>query len=190
MLMSYVLDGGQFEHTIEKHDPTLVRARAAAAEGADRHRQEPDRLCRGRARSRPRLCRRARRRVAAASRAPEGAAGARQDDRVLRDDRAAAGAGRRRDGGGRDQGRPRGACRIVARFRPPHRRSRAGDLPRRRQPVQHRLDQAIGRRAVRKARAARRQEGQDRRLRHRRLDPRRAGAAARRRRGTCSNGAS
>ena len=46
------------------------------------------------------------------------------------------------------------------------------------QRIQHRLDQAIGRRAVREAAAARRQEGQDRRLRHRRLDPGDAGAAA------------
>ena len=52
------------------------------------------------------------------------------------------------------------------------------DLARCRQRVQHRLDQATGRRAVREAGAAGRQEGQDRRLRHRRLDPRNAGAVA------------
>ncbi len=46
-----------------------------------------------------------------------------------------------------------------------------GDLPRDRQRFQHRLDEAIGRRAVRKAGPAGRQEGQDRRLRHRCLDP-------------------
>ena len=46
-----------------------------------------------------------------------------------------------------------------------------GDLPRGRQRIQHRFDQAIGRRAVRKAGPAGRQEGQDRRLRHRCLDP-------------------
>src|SRR5439155_287155 len=67
-----------------------------------------------------------------------------------------------------------------------HRRSRADDLARCRARIQHRLAKAIGRRAVREARAPRRQEGQDRRLRHRRVDPRaivalasRAGAGAR-----------
>ena len=34
MLMSYVLDGGQFEHTIEKLARRCFRARADAAEGA------------------------------------------------------------------------------------------------------------------------------------------------------------
>ena len=44
MLMSYVLDGGQFEHTIESFGPAFFRARADAVEGAGRHRQEPDRF--------------------------------------------------------------------------------------------------------------------------------------------------
>ena len=60
---------------------------------------------------------------------------------------------------------------LSRRFRAAHRRDRSGDLSRGRQRFQHRLDQAIGRRAVRKAGPAGRQEGQDRRLRHRCLDP-------------------
>ena len=75
-------------------------------------------------------------------------------------------------------------------FAAAHRRDRDRDLSRCRQRIQHRLDQATGRRAVRQARPARRQEGQDRRLRHRRLDPRTAGAAARGAARRCSNGAS
>ena len=55
---------------------------------------------------------------------------ARAHDRVLRDDRAAAGAGGRGDGECRGQGRSRRARRIVARFRPAHRRDRAVDLAR------------------------------------------------------------
>ena len=56
-------------------------------------------------------------------------------------------------------------------------RSRSEIHRHRRARVQHRLAQAAGRGAVRRAEAARRQEGQDRRLRHRRRRPGGAGAA-------------
>ena len=114
MLMSYVLDGGQVEHTIENLVRRSLRARAEAAQRAGGHRQEPDRFRRGAARGRARLCRRAGRRRAAPPHGAEGAARTREDDRVLRDDRTTARPGRRGDGGARDQGRPRRTRRAVA----------------------------------------------------------------------------
>ena len=44
MLMSYVLDGGQFDHEIEALVRRVFRARSDTAKGARRHRQEPDRF--------------------------------------------------------------------------------------------------------------------------------------------------
>ena len=49
MLMSYVLDGGQFDHEIENAGQTRLRARFDNAERAGRHRQEPDPVRGGRA---------------------------------------------------------------------------------------------------------------------------------------------
>ena len=188
--MSYVLDGGQFDHAIE----SLVRR-------SFEHELTPQKELIGTGKSL----------IAFAEVAPERArdfAAERADAalrlhlllkaRLVRDRMTAfyetierpLVAGRRGDGAGRDQGRPRGARRAVARFRAAHRRDRDRDLSRCRQRFQHRLDQATGRRAVRQARPARRQKGQDRRLRHRRLDPRGTGAAARGAARTCSNGGS
>ena len=153
MLMSYVLDGGQFEHTIEnvvrrcfEHELTPLKELVGTGKSLIAFAEV---ACRESARLRVR----AGRRGAAPAHAPEGAPRSRPDDRVLRDDRAAARAGCRGDGARRNQGRPRGARRIVARLRAPHRRSRAGDLPRRRQRLQHRLDQTARRRVVRETRA-------------------------------------
>ena len=66
----------------------------------------------------------------------------------------------------------------------------ARDPQPRRASLQRRLAQAAGRGAVRRAGTAGRQEGQDRRLRHRRRRARATGADARRCRRACSTGAS
>ena len=141
MLMSYVLDGGQFEHTIEnvvrrcfEHDLTPLkelvgtgksliafaevqpeRARDFTAERADAvlrlHMLLKARLVRDRMTAFYETIER--------PLVPVVAAMEREGIKVD----------------------PRGARRAVARFCAPHRRSRTGDLPRCRQRLQHRLDQ-------------------------------------------------
>ncbi len=125
MLMSYVLDGGQVEHTVEELTKRVPLARSDPGQGDPRHRAQRDLLCRGRDRAGARFRLRARRRGVAAARAAQGAAGARAHDRVLRDDRAADGGRGRGDGGCRGQGRSRRRspnCREISRAASPRSR--------------------------------------------------------------------
>jgi DNA polymerase I len=100
------------------------------------------------------LCGRRRRRHAAPVAFPQAPPAGRAQGDGLRDAGAPAGAGAGRHGAPRHHGRPRRAVAPVGRVRPRRRRARIGDLGAGRRPLQHRLDQAAGRGAVRPPRAA------------------------------------
>ena len=152
------------------------RPHADPLQGGLRRRQVADHLRPGAAGARHRLRRRGRRRHPAPARAVQAAARGRAGDPRLRDPGAAAGAGARRHGGDRHQGRPRPAQAAVQRLRRAPGRAGGRDPRPGRPHLQHRQPQAARRDPVRRAGPGPGQEGQDRRLRHRR---RGAGAARR-----------
>ena len=115
MLISYALDGGRGGHGMddlaERHlGHTCMPFDAGARARAGRQEVRQD-LRAGAARQGDRVCRRGRRRHAAAVDGAEAAAGGRAHDDGLRDAGAAAGAGPRRHGARRHQGRPARSCR-------------------------------------------------------------------------------
>ena len=180
MLMSYVLDGGQFDHEIESSGKALFRARSDPSQGTGRHRQKSDRrLPRWRAE---------RARDFAAERADAVfRLHIRLKARLVRDKMTAFYETIERPlapvvaamEASRDQGRPHSPRRIVARFRRAHCCARAHDLCARSAMTSTLVrPKQLGEVLFEQARPAGRQEGQDRRLWHRRFDPRRAGAAS------------
>ena len=190
MLMSYVLDGGQFEHTIEaltkrafSHDLTPAKeilgtgrnaicfAEVATAQGRDFACERADAALRLHTLLKARLLREHMTAFYETIERPLVPAVAAMENEGVKVDREA-------------------LAELSRDFAPAHRRDRAVDLARCRARIQHRLDQAARRRAVRETAAARRQEGEDRRLRHRRLDPGDAWRRCIRCRPRCSNGAS
>ena len=190
MLMSYVLDGGQVEHTIEaltkralSHDLTPAKeilgtgrnaicfAEVATARGRDFACERADAALRLHALLKARLLREHMTAFYETIERPLVPAVAAMENAGVRVDRDA-------------------LAELSRDFAPAHRRDRAVDLARCRARIQHRLDQAARRRAVRETAASRRQKGEDRRLRHRRLDPGDAWRRCIRCRPRCSNGGS